>query len=228
MSGLGDVLELLHGAGRSFGTVRVEAREWRHNHRLLAAYDRAMERARGAALVVSRLAGADDVPAETEVLVRAWFEQPNRVREERDDAGSRYVAVADGARWWQRMPGWATMSEEGDGWASGQIGHSVRPLLDPWQLVGALELNAIGRTTVRGPRGVRPRGGHAREPARRCRGAARPRRRPPRARGRRGAGRAAAGRVPPRRRAFQRRRGAGDRVRRAVRRLRVPLRARAR
>ena len=123
MTELGDVLELLHGAGRSFDTVRVEAREWRHNHRLLAAYDRASERAaRGGQIVVSRLAGADDVPAESETLLRAWFEQPNRVREERDDAGHHYVAVADGTRWWQRLPGWATTSEEGDGWASGQVG----------------------------------------------------------------------------------------------------------
>src|SRR5262245_4950394 len=113
MTELGEVLELLHGAGRSFGTVHVEAREWRHNHRLLAAYDRAMEQAqaRGGAMVMSRLGGADDVPAESETLVRAWFEQPNRVREERDDAGHHYVAVADGARWWQRLPGWANTSE---------------------------------------------------------------------------------------------------------------------
>jgi hypothetical protein len=150
MSRLGEVLELLHGASRSFSTVRIEAREWRHNQRLLAAYDRAMERARGGQIVVSQLSGAGEVPPETEVLVRAWFEQPNRVREEREDAGLHYVAVADGVRWWQRMPGWATVGEEGDGWASGQIGHSVRSLLDPWQLVGPFELTATGRTTVAG------------------------------------------------------------------------------
>jgi outer membrane lipoprotein-sorting protein len=151
MSELGDVLELLHGAGRSFRTVRLEAREWRHNLRLQAAYDRAMERARGAQVMIARLAGGgDEIPAETEVLVRAWFEQPNRVREERDDSGHRYVAVADGARWWQRMPGWATTSEAGDGWAEGQVGHSIRSIVDPWPVAATLELAQAGRTTVAG------------------------------------------------------------------------------
>ncbi len=33
MSELGDLLEALHGAHRSFTSVRLEAREWRHRQR---------------------------------------------------------------------------------------------------------------------------------------------------------------------------------------------------
>ena len=150
MSELGDLLEVVHGAHRSFRTVRLEAREWRHNHRLHAAYTRAAERAGAATFVL----GSEGVPEETEVLVRAWFEQPNRVREERDEAGHRYVAVADGLRWWQRLPAWATMSAEGDGWATGQAGHTLRPLLDPWPVVAGLELSLEAPTEVAGREAV--------------------------------------------------------------------------
>jgi hypothetical protein len=86
--------------------------------------------------------------------VRAWFEQPNRVREERDDAGHHYVAVADGTRWWQRMPSWATTSEEGDGWAEGQVGHTIRPILDPWLALTSLELAMQGSAQIAGREGI--------------------------------------------------------------------------
>src|SRR5918996_6087951 len=152
MSELGDLLEVVHGAHRSFTTVRLEAREWRHNHRLHAAYARAAERAGASAAAFA--AGGEAVPAETEVLVRAWFEQPNRVREEREEAGHHYVAVADGARWWQRLPAWATTSAEGDGWATGQAGHTLRPLLDPWPVVTGLELALEAPTQVAGREAV--------------------------------------------------------------------------
>src|SRR5919106_3487569 len=146
MSELGDLLEVVHGAHRSFTTVRLEAREWRHNHRLHAAYARAAERAGANAATVAL--GGGEVPAETEVLIRACFEQPNRVREEREEAGHHYIAVADGSRWWQRLPAWATMSAEGDGWATGQVGHTLRPLLDPWPVVAGLELALAAPTRV--------------------------------------------------------------------------------
>jgi hypothetical protein len=147
MSELGDLLEVVHGAHRSFTRVRLEAREWRHNPRLHAAYSRAVERSGGTAY--GQLS-TDEMPLETEVSVRAWFEQPNRVREERDDAGHHYVAVADGTRWWQRLPGWATTSSEGDGWHSGQVGHTIRPLLDPWPLFAELDIAVEGATQIAG------------------------------------------------------------------------------
>ena len=144
MSELGDLLELLHGASRSFRTVRLEAREWRHVHRQQEAYDRALRQARGGVVQVIR-SGPESVPAELEAHLRGWFEQPNRVREERTDAGRLCVSVADGARWWARMPEWATIGEKGDGWAQGEVGHSLRSLLDPAALPGGLELTVEGR-----------------------------------------------------------------------------------
>jgi hypothetical protein len=147
MSELGDVLELLHGAHGRYRSVRLVAHEWRDNARLVAAYDEAM-RASGAS---GFPAGRDDVaPAESEVAVRAWFEQPNRIREERVDSGRRSVAGSDGSRWWTSLPDWATIGEEGDGWARGHVGQTVRSLLDPARLPGVLELAPRGEVTAAG------------------------------------------------------------------------------
>src|SRR5262245_60847320 len=144
MSELGDLLELLHGAGRSFRSVRLEAREWRHVHRQQEAYERAVRRARGGTVqMVVRV--DEETPAESEMRLRAWFEQPNRVREERDEAGRLSVAVADGTRWWTRMPEWATIGEKGDAWAQGEVGLAVRPLLEPAVLLANAELAVAGR-----------------------------------------------------------------------------------
>jgi hypothetical protein len=145
MSELGDLLELLHGASRSFRSVRLEAREWRHVHRQQEAYERAVRQARGGVVQIMSVSRADDVPAELEVRLRAWFEQPNRVREEREEAGRVCVSVADGTRWWTRMPEWATIGEKGDAWAQGEVGHSIRPLLDPATLLATVELAVAGR-----------------------------------------------------------------------------------
>jgi outer membrane lipoprotein-sorting protein len=147
MSELGDVLELLHGAHRRYRTVRLVAHEWRHNARFLAAYEEAM-RAGGASGYQS--AAGEGVPAETDVVVRVWFEQPNRFREEREDGGRRYVAASDGSRWWTALPDWATIAEEGDGWLRGHVGRGIRPLLDPAQVAGLVDLETGGHGEVAG------------------------------------------------------------------------------
>jgi hypothetical protein len=147
MSELGDVLELLHGAHRRYRTVRLVAREWRHNTRLLAAYEQAM---RASGVGSYRSTQDKGVPAETDVAVRVWFEQPNRYREERDQAGRRWVAASDGLRWWTAMPDWATIAEEGDGWLRGHVGQETRPLLDPARLAGVVDLEPAGRGEAAG------------------------------------------------------------------------------
>lgn len=162
MTELGDLLELLHCAGRSFRSVRLEAREWRHVHRQQEAYERALRRARGGTVQTFVHCVDEAAPAELEVRVRAWFEHPNRVREERDEAGRLCVAVADGARWWTRMPEWATIGEKGDAWAQGEVGQTVRPLLEPAALLANAELAVLGRGERAGRETVRatatPRG----------------------------------------------------------------------
>ncbi len=74
MSELGDLLEVVHRAHRSYTSARLAVREWRHHRRLQAAYDRAAQRA-GAGVEIARLGAADEVPAETDVGVHPWFEQ---------------------------------------------------------------------------------------------------------------------------------------------------------
>jgi outer membrane lipoprotein-sorting protein len=147
VSELGDVLELLHGAHRRYRTVRLVAHEWRHDARFLAAYEQAM-RAGGASGYES--AQDEGVPAETDVVVRAWFEQPNRFREEREDGGRLYVAASNGSRWWTALPDWATIAEDGDGWLRGHVGRGIRQLLDPARLVGVVDLEPRARGEVAG------------------------------------------------------------------------------
>ena len=151
MSELGDLLELLHRAHASFMTVRYEAREWRHTRRTQEASARAMRRS-GASTgqVVLAMFATDDVPEEWEVEIRAWLAWPNCVREERGEAGRVTIGAANGERWWQVMPEWATVSDEGDGWATGQVGQCLRHVVDPSSLATGLDLEPAGRTTRAG------------------------------------------------------------------------------
>jgi len=146
MTELGDLLELLHRAHASFRTVRFEAREWRHTRRTQAAYARATEEVTGVAQVVMQ---SDSVPEEWEIVVRGWLEPP-RIREERGEAGRLTVGVSNGERWWQVMPEWATVSDEGDGWSTGRVGECLRPYVDPAPLLAGLTLEPGGRTQVAG------------------------------------------------------------------------------
>jgi hypothetical protein len=146
MTELGDLLELLHRAHASFRTVRFEAREWRHTWRTQAAYARAMEGATGVGQVVLQ---TDAVPQEWEIVVRGWLAPP-RIREERGEAGRLTVGVSDGERWWQVMPEWATVSDEGDGWSTGRVGDCLRPYVDPAPLTAGLTLELAGRGEAAG------------------------------------------------------------------------------
>ena len=150
MTELGDLLELLHRAHASFRTVRFEAREWRHTWRTQAAYARAMEGATGVGQVVLQ---TDSVPEEWEITVRGWLAPP-RVREERGEAGRLTIGASDAARWWQVMPEWATVSDEGDGWSTGQVGECLRPYVDPAPLTAGLTLELAGRADVAGRQAI--------------------------------------------------------------------------
>jgi hypothetical protein len=146
MTELGDLLELLHRAHSSFRTVRFEAREWRHTRRTQEAYARLLQ---GADVVRQTVQQSPDVPEEWEVAIRGWLEPP-RIREEREEAGRVTLAVADGQRWWQVMPEWATVSDEGDGWRTGQVGECLRHVVDPSFLGVGLGLEPTGRVTRAG------------------------------------------------------------------------------
>ena len=147
MTELGDLLELLHRAHASFRTVRFEAREWRHTRRTQAAYARAMEAHAGASQVVVQ--PTDSLPEEWETTLRGWLAPP-RIREERGEAGRLVLGVADGDRWWQVLPEWATVGDEGDGWSTGRIGECLRPYVDPAPLTAGLTLELAGHREVAG------------------------------------------------------------------------------
>jgi len=147
VSELGHVLELLYGARDRYESARLEAHE-RRNHRLQSeAYERA-QRQHSGAVSVTLYAPLDDAPEESETTIRLWFEQPNRFREERIQNGHEMLLVGDGARWWTSSPEWATVVQEGDGWA--QADASSRTLLDPALLISDLALEIRGQTEAAG------------------------------------------------------------------------------
>jgi outer membrane lipoprotein-sorting protein len=151
VSELGRVLELLYGARDRYQSARLEAHE-RRNHRLQSeAYERAQREQTGA-VSVQLYGPGTDVPEESEATIRLWFEQPNRFREERTENGHEMLLVGDGARWWTSSPEWATVVQEGDGWA--QADASSRMLLDPALLISDLALEIRGRTQAAGREAV--------------------------------------------------------------------------
>ncbi len=122
MSGLGELLELLHGARGRYRTVRGVLRHWWRMSLLHEAHER-WERAlreaghiRGTAYAMMMAVGdgpAAEPPDREEQVVRFWSEPPARLREEAEiGAPKRYehLTVRDGERWWTYSPAWRLIS----------------------------------------------------------------------------------------------------------------------
>jgi hypothetical protein len=105
---LGNILELMHGAGGRFGTVRAVVHEWRHRalaERAIERYDKQLQRHGGGARVsVNRRRGsAPPAPTRT-TITRVWWQKPDRVRLEHADPEGSWFEVAVGERWWSYGP----------------------------------------------------------------------------------------------------------------------------
>jgi outer membrane lipoprotein-sorting protein len=140
MSELGDLLELLHGAGR-FRTARVEFRTWQHASRGMAAF---RSQAEGAVMMYAQSeAEGPPPPEESESQARLWLEPPDRARLERDDD---HLAVRDGELWWSWRRDWGASTNEGaDDEVTTSVGDELLPFLDPAAQIGALEWSPVGR-----------------------------------------------------------------------------------
>jgi outer membrane lipoprotein-sorting protein len=158
---LGEILELLHGARNRYRTVRAVI-----HHR----YDTDVgRRAR------TRLFGHDEDEDEDsdeesqrtfQETSRVWFEPPDRIREEREDADAGWhSAIQDGGRWWAYDKEGVEHSNEDEPEVGTSIAEEAVLLFDPAVLIGALKLEPTGEVTVAGRRAHRvvgrPRGGHA-------------------------------------------------------------------
>jgi outer membrane lipoprotein-sorting protein len=153
MSELGELLELLYSARRSFRTARGVLRR-RSNWRLAReAMRRENARNRGggsrSVMMFARSSGSGEEPPDVqEERVVFWYEPPDRLREEVEQPPHSRTTVLDGNLWWMYTPEWGATSnvdlsdeEAGDMTVGG--GELFRPLLDPSGLLGVLEIEQI-------------------------------------------------------------------------------------
>jgi hypothetical protein len=152
VTALGELLELLDGAGRSFRTVRMATLHRTVTAGQLAALERhaAVLRARGEEREPWQLRWFREQPAATtEWRLRLRHEPPRRWRVERGDS----VFVDDGAREWHYdPPGPASVlrSQSATRWG-------VEHLLEPTRLLPGIRLEPAGETTWIGRRVLRAR-----------------------------------------------------------------------
>ena len=154
MTRLGEVLELLHGAGERARPARLTVVEWTHRSRSAAAFDRFMAEHHGrhgaAVTHVASEGSAPAAPQETSRTTRLALESPTRYREESAgvQAGKRYQ-VRDGERWvvWDADWGAVTHETEQEG---APPAASYAFLLDPIAIVGAYRLDATGTVEAAG------------------------------------------------------------------------------
>jgi hypothetical protein len=143
VSGLGDLLVLLHGARGRISTVRATVRSWR-DARLM---HEALERSEPRGSVVMYAPGGDPEGERNQAssVVRVWLAPPDRAREEREGADGEGFGVRRGPVWWQYSPHSGAISNEGDPKVGSGIGEEVWWLLDPAPVMGCLEFDMIDR-----------------------------------------------------------------------------------
>jgi outer membrane lipoprotein-sorting protein len=158
VSELGDLLELIYNANRSFETVHGVLRT-AHDSDLTEQAMRdfiARDERQGTTHSVFVLGTPEAGPAPGRRVeeTRFWHEKPDRWREEitTDHQLGRdgWLAVRDGKRWWSYDPRNGAISNEGDPDVGSGIGDELAALLDPIDLLAAYELTVLGRGEVSG------------------------------------------------------------------------------
>jgi hypothetical protein len=156
VSELGDLLELIYGAGDRWGTVRLTIRDWQHLGRVREAMERlSSQHASGGSRQVT-FAGrpSEPEPEEVEHLIRIWLDG-DRVREEREGPYAfPSLGIRDGTGWWQYSKEYGASSNESEPEIDTGIGEQALGLLEPAYVLGALrlqppvEIEAAGRPAL--------------------------------------------------------------------------------
>jgi outer membrane lipoprotein-sorting protein len=161
MSRIGDLLELMQGADRRFGSLRAVLREWTDVPRWEAACQQL-----GSRRQVSDYVG-DSPTAEMETVeeTRLWLEKSSRLRVERTREGeSQRITVHDGPRWWDYDSQSGLESNEGREEIGDALHERYQDMLDPARLLPLLELEPLSDVEVVGRPAVaavaRPRRGN--------------------------------------------------------------------
>lgn len=139
MSDLAVVLELLHRPSPRFRTLRAEGREWRHEARLLEAFQRG--RTRGSLAVGMSSTGS--VRAVSERPWRLWMQPPELQRTEFGLGDDTETVVVRADTSWSWSPARGALRHHVDD-ASGAIGPGA-PLVDPVGILLAVDLDVLGR-----------------------------------------------------------------------------------
>ncbi|MHB1243328.1 MAG: hypothetical protein ACYC1P_08025 [Gaiellaceae bacterium] len=149
MSELGDLLELVYGAGDRWRTARLTLREWQHTRRTREAIER---QSGGGRMVMMHAVGGPGPPEPEEVehVVRTWLDG-ERAREEREGPYAfPSLGVRDGDRWWQYSEQYGASANEAEPGVQSGIGEAALALLDPAHLLGALRLGPPSETEAAG------------------------------------------------------------------------------
>jgi hypothetical protein len=156
VSELGDLLELLYGARGRWSSVRLTVRDWSHNERSRAAFERrieTMERRGGTSSRVSFYApGSSDPPETSEHVTRIWIDG-DRSRVESDREQGPTAVVHDGGTWWLTTPH-QNLTNAGDANHHAGRGDDVEQMLDPSALSAAFELVPGAGREVAGREGI--------------------------------------------------------------------------
>lgn len=145
MSELGQVLELMHTCDQRWRSIRAEGHEWHHHERMEEAFMRGLERrprVRG-----RRAAGHES--GECREPWRVAIEQPDKARAEFAAGGETVVQVLRDRTAWTWSPAQGAQTYEPGGPPAIGAG-SAAALLQPYQLLPAVELEVRGRTAAAG------------------------------------------------------------------------------
>lgn len=138
MSAVGDLLELLHGAGGRWTSVATTVRIWRRHDLEARARERWDQQVTRGQLTV-HLSGGTPQTGEHVETIRLWIAKPNRSRQEYGDA----LSVTNGATWSSYHPLHGYLTNAGDtGEGYGNSVDIFGHLLDPARLLAALEFDA--------------------------------------------------------------------------------------
>ena len=160
MSDLGDLLELIYGAGERWQTVRLTIREWQHAGRTRQAIERLNRRQSsggdGQITLYGSIGGSE--PEEFEHVVRVWLDG-DRAREEREGPHAYpALGIRDGDQWWMYSPDYGASTNEGDPNHQSGVGEQAFGLLEPAHLLGALALEPAGEVEAAGRPALHVRG----------------------------------------------------------------------
>jgi hypothetical protein len=148
VAGLGELLELMHGARHRFRTVRAEVLERHHTERHMRAFERRTAERPGTSLVgFAAGPAAAPLPEWSEHVTRLWWDRPDRLRLERMDM----VQVRVGERWWSVSETFGAAA--GDVRSDVQMGIEHPPfpaLFDPAVLLPDLDLEVTGEARLLG------------------------------------------------------------------------------